>query len=103
MKLLITGGAGFIGSNVIKFLIKNHEITTIDNLSTGFKRNIPTGTKTIIGDCGNEVLIDNINEKFDIIIHIQQIYFLLVLYVRKLYNQVVTIKRRDAKVQNKER
>ncbi len=38
---LITGGAGFIGSNLIKFLIKKKQnIICIDNLETGFKKNI---------------------------------------------------------------
>ena len=40
-KLLITGGAGFIGSNLIEyFLKKNNEVVCLDNLSTGFKKNI---------------------------------------------------------------
>ncbi len=40
-KLLITGGAGFIGSNLIEyFLKKGHQIVCLDNLSTGFKHNI---------------------------------------------------------------
>ena len=40
-KLLITGGAGFIGSNLIEYLLKqNNEVVCLDNLSTGFKKNI---------------------------------------------------------------
>lgn len=40
-KILITGGAGFIGSNLCEyFLSKGHEIICLDNLSTGFKKNI---------------------------------------------------------------
>jgi len=39
MKVLITGGAGFIGSHIVDFLIKkNYEVVIIDNLSTGKKR-----------------------------------------------------------------
>lgn len=41
MKILITGGAGFIGSNLIEyFLEKNYEIVCLDNFSTGHKHNI---------------------------------------------------------------
>ena len=41
MKILITGGAGFIGSNLCEhFVGKGHEVTCLDNLSTGFLRNI---------------------------------------------------------------
>ncbi len=41
MKLLITGGAGFVGSHIAEYyFVKNHEIFIIDNLSTGHKENI---------------------------------------------------------------
>ena len=36
MKYLITGGAGFIGSNLAIKLSKNNKVTIVDNLSTGF-------------------------------------------------------------------
>lgn len=41
MKLLITGGAGFIGSNLCEYFVKNgYDVVCLDNLSTGFKHNI---------------------------------------------------------------
>ena len=41
MNILITGGAGFIGSHIVDFLLsKNHNITVIDNLVTGKIENI---------------------------------------------------------------
>ena len=41
MKALVTGGAGFIGSNIVKLLIENnYEVTVIDNLSSGYRDNI---------------------------------------------------------------
>jgi len=41
MKILITGGAGFIGSNLVDhFLGKEHEVVVLDNLATGFEKNI---------------------------------------------------------------
>ncbi|MBO4600071.1 MAG: SDR family oxidoreductase [Bacteroidales bacterium] len=41
MKITITGGAGFIGSNLCEYFVgKGHEVTCLDNFSTGFRRNI---------------------------------------------------------------
>ena len=42
MKILVTGGAGFIGSNLVSKLIekKNNKIVVLDNLSTGSEKNI---------------------------------------------------------------
>lgn len=51
MKILITGGAGFIGSNLVKRLEqRSHEIRVLDNLSTGFLGNLDgTQAEVIIG------------------------------------------------------
>jgi UDP-glucose 4-epimerase len=44
MKLLVTGGAGYIGSVVTKFLVEaGHEVVVLDDLSTGFADNVPPG------------------------------------------------------------
>ena len=40
MKVLITGGAGFIGSNLAEELAKKHEVVIIDDLSTGRVENV---------------------------------------------------------------
>ena len=41
MRFAVTGGAGFIGNNLVKLLIEqNHEVTVIDNLHTGKKENL---------------------------------------------------------------
>jgi UDP-glucose 4-epimerase len=46
LKILFTGGAGFIGSNVVDALIDlGHEVVVVDNLSTGFRQNINPNAK----------------------------------------------------------
>jgi len=51
MKILITGGAGFVGTNLIKQLLKKgHEIISIDNYSTGKEKNHVKGVKYYLKD-----------------------------------------------------
>lgn len=71
--ILITGGAGYIGSHVTEFLIKKkYKITIIDNLSTGYKFLINKKSKFYNGDINNVQLIKKIikNEKIDSVIHL---------------------------------
>ena len=69
MKIIITGGAGFIGSTVAKFL-RGHDILIIDNLKTGYIENIPHNCEFMNADCSDQRIIDKISEKYDVIIHI---------------------------------
>ncbi len=46
MRIVVTGGAGFIGSHLVDFLLeKNHEVIAIDNLSTGWLKNLEKAQK----------------------------------------------------------
>ena len=47
MKALVTGGAGFIGSNLVESLVDNCEVTVLDNFHTGSKGNLATVSKDI--------------------------------------------------------
>ncbi len=69
---LVTGAAGFIGSEVAKKLIElGHRVFTIDNLSTGFVRNIPNEAVFIEGDCSVPTTISKLNnQRFDAVFHI---------------------------------
>lgn len=50
MKLLVTGGAGFIGSHLLELLNsdKNYEVVVLDNLSSGFRENVPQGMRLVV-------------------------------------------------------
>ena len=51
MRLLVTGGAGYIGSVVAAQLIAaGHEVTVLDDLSTGHADAVPSGAKFVQGD-----------------------------------------------------
>jgi UDP-glucose 4-epimerase len=57
MKVLVTGGAGFIGSWVTRSLMaEGHEVTVVDNLSKGFRELVPEGVRFIEGDLRDERL-----------------------------------------------
>ncbi|MFJ9414516.1 UDP-glucose 4-epimerase GalE [Streptomyces sp. NPDC101227] len=50
-KYLVTGGAGYVGSVVAQHLLEaGHEVTVLDNLSTGFRAGVPAGAEFIEGD-----------------------------------------------------
>lgn len=66
MKILITGVAGLIGSNLAKSL-SNYEVVGIDNLINGYSDNIPNNIKFINKDCNHLTYKDF--ENIDIVIH----------------------------------
>jgi UDP-glucose 4-epimerase len=68
MNILVTGGAGFIGTNLIKFLLeKNHTVYSLDDYSTGLHSNEIPGCKYISGDLSD---IDTIQNDIDIVYHL---------------------------------
>ncbi len=74
-KILITGGAGFIGSNLIeKFILQNNKIVCIDNLSTGKIKNIEPFQKNdnfkfVNGDISDFKTCDNVMKDIEIVFH----------------------------------
>jgi UDP-glucose 4-epimerase len=69
MKILVTGGAGFIGTNLIKKLLTlGHRVVSIDNYDSGMSANHQDGAKYIRGDIGN--IRSLVTGNFDLCFHL---------------------------------
>jgi UDP-glucose 4-epimerase len=72
MTVLVTGGAGYIGSHTVLALVEAGEnVVVVDNLSTGFSGFLPEGIPLFIGDAGDENLVEGVIAQHDVksIIH----------------------------------
>ncbi len=56
MRILVTGGAGFIGSHIVdSYIKKGHEVSVIDNLSTGDRKNLNPAAKFYQADIRDDL------------------------------------------------
>jgi UDP-glucose 4-epimerase len=72
MAILVTGGAGYIGSHMVLALTEmGEEVVVLDNLSTGFWWALAPEAKLVEGDIGDEALLDRImaEHRFDAVVH----------------------------------
>ena len=71
MNILVTGGAGFVGTNLIKRLLKDgHNVVSLDNYSTGTEENHQEGCKYIYADIRDVIDFSYFMEKPDVIYHL---------------------------------
>ncbi|PKL83667.1 MAG: epimerase [Ignavibacteriae bacterium HGW-Ignavibacteriae-3] len=69
MKILVTGGAGFFGINLIRYLVdKNHEIVSLDIAEFDYP-DMKDKIKIIKGDIRNHVTVENALQEIDLVIH----------------------------------
>lgn len=74
MEILITGGAGFIGSHILAQLQgrRDMDVVVFDNLSSGSKEHVPAGMELVEGDVCDEAAVDALfaDHHFDAVIHL---------------------------------
>ena len=71
MKILVTGGAGFIASQIADaYILEGHEVHILDNLSTGFEKNINPKAIFIDSDITSQSILSLFKkERFDVVNH----------------------------------
>ena len=72
MTVLVTGGAGYIGSHMVHALLEAEEqVVVLDNLITGFDWAVPTGATLTVGDAGDQSRVAELiaSHRIDAIIH----------------------------------
>jgi UDP-glucose 4-epimerase len=74
MNLLVTGGAGYIGSTIVERAVaRGHAVTVIDNLQEGHRGAVPAACIFVEGDFGDAALLDAVlgaGRRFDAVIHL---------------------------------
>ena len=69
VRVLVTGGAGFIGSTTAELLVaKGHDVVVLDNLVSGRADNVPSGATFVRGDCGDVELVRSLGS-FEACVH----------------------------------
>ncbi len=77
MTTLVTGGAGAIGSNLVRHLLQlNHSVVVVDDLSSGYADNLPHSATFIHGDITDDVTLNSLFHKyrFEYIFHLAALF-----------------------------
>ena len=73
-RTLVTGGAGFIGCNLARHLVAHgHTVRVVDNLSTGFRRNLEElegDVEFVEGDLRDPAVCDRVTRNVDVVFHV---------------------------------
>ncbi len=71
MRILVTGGAGYIGSVTSAELLRaGHDVVVLDNLTHGFHAAVPPGAEVIVGDIGDTAKLDTVlSGRVDAVMH----------------------------------
>ncbi len=73
MTALVTGGAGFIGSNIVRLLLEDgHQVTVLDNLSSGYRCNLDPfpDVRFIEGDVRDEATLNRAMVDVEVVLHV---------------------------------
>lgn len=71
MNFLLTGGAGFIGSNLAELLLADkHSVTILDDLSSGYRENLHSDATFILGDISMPGVVHDAAKGADVILHL---------------------------------
>ena len=70
-KVLVTGGAGFIGSNLVDMLLeKDFEVSVLDNMSSGKITNLPKNIDLIKGDICDKQTVKTVLKDVEVVFHL---------------------------------
>ena len=67
--LLVTGGAGFIGSHIVDAVVDRNDVRVLDSLSTGSRDRLPDGVRLIEGDIRDQETVEAAMEGVDVVFH----------------------------------
>jgi UDP-glucose 4-epimerase len=71
MNILVTGGAGFIGSHIVEHFHRDHRVTVLDSLRSGYRKNVdPFDVDFVEGSVTDEGLVDKVTEGVDYVFHL---------------------------------
>jgi UDP-glucose 4-epimerase len=71
VRILVTGGAGFIGSNIVERLLElGHEPVVLDDVSSGYRDNLVAGVAFVEGDVRSRDAVDAATERSDVVLHL---------------------------------
>jgi len=68
-RILVTGGAGFIGSNIAEALVSENDVRVLDDLSSGSRLTVPDDATLIEGDIRDNDVLERATKGVDIIFH----------------------------------